>query len=653
MARKGSVTHSPLRSLALSITMPHLLPTASTGDLVFMKTTRTRTIILLSLLAAAMLGSEGSAASPLNLQYQLKIIKPATHLAEVEIRAAGASEVELDFVMPAWAPGRYAIYTFAKNVQDFRAQDDQGRSLNWKKIDKQTWRVDAAGAAGNVRVSYRVFGNDLTGSFSQIDSTHAALSGPSVFMYVDGHKPDPLVLTVEAPAGWKLASGYSLSDSERTFQIPNYDVLADTPLEISPDVITTEFVERGKTIRVAVHCLTEAKPDLTPLVEGTRKIVAAHLAALPEPDFPHFTFLFHFDPTVTLGDGMEHLNSTAIIVGQKLSEADLTETFATTAHEFFHVWNVKRLRPAGLGPFDYTREQYTNELWFAEGVSMYYGIVFLYRAGILTREQFLARLAEEIRTIEGEPGRNVMSAESSGFHAWFYDRSPQLQQTNFANTTFSYYNKGAVLGLLLDLGIRARTQGQKSLDDVFTALYRKFYQSPPESYYLPGRGYTDDDVLAAVSEVAGGDFGEFFARYVRGTDPLPYASILAAAGLRLRIAAAPDAPPSIGILTDRAPGGVRIKAIRPGSAAEAAGLSRNDVITAVDGLPLETIDLADRLEIYPPKAEVPLTAERRGRATRITVVLDPPIPSNYTLEAIPNPTPEQLAVRSSWLGLKR
>ena len=354
-----------------------------------------------------------------------------------------------------------------------------------------------------------------------------------------------------------------------------------------------------------------------------------------------------------MGDGMEHLNSTAIITGQRLSEADLTEAFDLTAHEFFHLWNVKRLRPAGLGPFDYTREQCTNELWFAEGVSSFYSCVFRYRAGILTREQFLGRLAEEIRTIEGEPARKVMSAESSSFHAWFYDRSPQMQQTNFANTTFSYYNKGAVLGLLLDLEIRARTQGRKSLDDVFITLYRKFYQTSPESYYLSGRGYTDDDVLAAASEVAGADLGDFFARYVRGTDPLPYDSILAAAGLRLRIAAAPDAPPALGILTERAPGGVRIKAVRPGSAAEAAGLSRNDVITAVDGLSLETTDLKDRLDIYPPKAEVPLTVERRGRATRIAVGLDPPIPNVYTLEAIPNPTPEQLAVRNSWLAQQR
>jgi predicted metalloprotease with PDZ domain len=389
---------------------------------------------------------------------------------------------------------------------------------------------------------------------------------------------------------------------------------------------------------------------LTPLAAGIRKFVAAELAAMPEPDFSHFTFLCHFDSTVPQGDGMEHLNSTVLILNQNLSGSDLAGTFELAAHEFFHVWNVKRLRPVGLGPFDYTRERYTNELWFAEGLTNYYSYVYLYRAGLLTRDQFFSRLTDEIRTIEGEPGSKVMSAESSSFHAWFYDRSPQMQQTNFANTTISYYNKGAVLGLLLDLEIRARSGGSKSLDDIFLTLYSKFYEAPPETYYLPGRGYTDDDVLAAASEAAGSDMKDFFDRFIRGTETLPYSSVFAAAGLELHVSTAPGAPPTLGILTDRAPGGVRIKSIRPGSAADNAGLSRGDIITAVDGLPLDMSTLADRLAIYPPKTEVPLTVGRRGREQRIVVVLDPPTPTEYSIKLLPNPTPQQLAVRNGWLN---
>jgi predicted metalloprotease with PDZ domain len=595
-------------------------------------------------------GTLPAGAAPLELQYRLGVARPASHLIEVEICAAKVDADRMDFVMPAWAPGRYAIYDFAKNVQDFRARGSDGQPLAWKKTDKQTWRVETATAGGAVSVSYRVFGNDLTGSFSQIDSTHASLSGPSVFMYVDGHKPDPLVLTLDPPMGWKVISGFSLSESERTFQVSNYDILADTPIEMSPEVITTTFAERGKTFRIAVHALGEANPDLGPLMAGFRRLVSAQLAALPDPEFSHYTFLCHFDPTLRQGDGMEHLNSTALIFNESLSSADLPGLLELAAHEFFHVWNVKRLRPAGLGPFDYTRENYTHELWFAEGLTNYYAYVYLYRAGLLTREQFLARLAKEIATLEGEPGRHVMSAESSSFHAWFYDRAPQMQQTNFTNTTISYYNKGAVAALLLDLEIRSRSGGTKSLDDLFLALYRKFYESPPDSYYLRGRGYTDDDVLAAASQVAGSDMQEFFERVVRSTEPLPYATVFAAAGLELNVTIPPGAPPTLGVLTERAPGGIRLRSVRPGSAADKAGLGRDDLITAVDGLSLETTTLTDRLSIYPPGAEVPLTIQRRGREQRIVVTLDPPAPSEYSLRLVLNPTPQQLAVRNGWLA---
>jgi predicted metalloprotease with PDZ domain len=258
---------------------------------------------------------------------------------------------------------------------------------------------------------------------------------------------------------------------------------------------------------------------------------------------------------------MEHLNSSQIIVQGELSGTGLAEALETAAHEFFHLWNVKRLRPAGLGPFDYTREQYTRSLWFTEGVTAYYAYLHLLRSGVWSRQQFLEHLAEEIRGLELEPGRLLMSAESSSFHAWFYDRSPQMQETNFANTTISYYNKGAVLGMLLDLEIRARTGGQKSLDDVLLAMYRKFYAPPAADYYGPGQGYKSEDILQAVNAVAGSDFTTFFERYVRGTEPLPYAPTLASAGLQLRVSTSADSAPSLGVLTQRLDRGLEIVAV--------------------------------------------------------------------------------------------
>ena len=595
------------------------------------------------------LAAESCFPASFELQYRLRLARPTSHLVEIEISAAQVAEPALDFVMPAWAPGRYAIYDFAKNVQEFEAVGADGQALAWTKLDKQTWRVEARGAAGTVRVRYRVFANDLTGSFSQFDTSHANLNGPSLFMYVAGHKPDPLTLTVDAPAHWKLISGFAESTEQRTFPVPNYDVLIDTPLEISPDCSLAQFSERGKTIRVAVHSYGEQDSNLPALVEGLKKIVRSEMAMMPEPDFRHYTFIFHFAPGLPLGDGMEHLNSTQVIARGELSGPGLAEALETAAHEFFHVWNVKRLRPAGLGPFDYTREQYTRSLWFVEGVTAYYAYLHLLRSGVWNRQQFLERLAEEIRSLELEPGRRLMSAESSSFHAWFYDRSPQMQETNFANATISYYNKGTALGMLLDLEIRARTESQKSLDDVLVEMYKKFYVTPANSYYGSGRGYEERDILEMVNTVAGSDFAPFFDRYVRGTEPLPYAQTLAVAGLALRIATAADAAPSLGILTERVDRGLRIATVRPDAAADRAGLSRDDILLAVDDLSLATSELKERLRIYPPRAEVPFTVERHGRTERISVTLDPPIADQYSIELRPDANAQQISMRNGWL----
>jgi predicted metalloprotease with PDZ domain len=609
--------------------------------------------LVLTLVFSTAFAMETPSPPQLELQYHLRLLRPTTHLVEVEITAAQVAAPALNFVLPAWAPGRYAIYDFAKNVQEFEAAGVRGQPLGWTKLDKQTWRVETADAGGKVRVRYRVFANDLTGSFSQFDSSHACLNGPSLFMYVADHKPDPLTLTVETPPDWKLVSGLSLSTEQRTFQVPNYDLLIDTPLEISAECSLQQFSEHGKTVRVAVHSYADQDNDLSRLVDGLKKIVRSEMAMMPEPDLRDYTFIFHFAPGISQGDGMEHLNSSQIIVRGELSGTGLAEALETAAHEFFHLWNVKRLRPAGLGPFDYTREQYTRSLWFAEGVTAYYAYLHLLRSGVWSRQQFLEHLAEEIRGLELEPGRLLMSAESSSFHAWFYDRSPQMQETNFANTTISYYNKGAILGMLLDLEIRARTGGRKSLDDVLLAMYHKFYAPPAADYYGPGQGYKSEDILEAVNAVAGSDFTTFFARYVRGTEPLPYAPTLASAGLKLRISTSADSAPSLGVLTQRVDRGLQIVAVWPGRAADRGGLSRDDILLAVDELSLATAELKDRLKIYPPGAEVPFTVERHGRQERISVILDPPIPYQYSIEVLPGATAQQLNIRNGWLGPER
>jgi predicted metalloprotease with PDZ domain len=614
----------------------------------------------------------------LDLEYHLRLARPTTHLIEVEITASGVTEPTIDFVMPAWAPGRYAIYNFAKNVQEFTVTSARGQLLPWSQPDKETWRVQTAGSDGTVRVRYRVFANTLTGSFSQFDSTHANINGAGIYVYIAGHKSDPLKLTVESPAGWQVISAFSLAMDRHSFQVPDYDRLIDTPMEVSPECRVDEFTEAGKTFRVVVH--SYGSDDGTPLAAGSdsashdagsrnseasrlvddlKKIVHSEVAMMSAPDFEHYTFLFHFAPDLTMGDGMEHLNSTQIMIRAPITESSVTEALETAAHEFFHLWNVKRLRPAALGPFDYTKENYTKSLWFAEGLTQYYSYVHLLRAGLWTRQEFLDRLAGEVRSLELEPGRSLMSAESSSFHAWFYDRAPQMQETNFADSTTSYYNKGALLGMLLDLEIRARTQGMKSLDDVMRLMFHNFYQAPgaaamdadaASSYDLPGRGYQEEDILSVVNSVSGTDFAPFFERYVRGTEALPYRQTLAQAGLKLEISAAPGSPPSLSMYTRQDERGLRIVDVLPGSAADRAGLSTDDLLIDIDQFPLVNEDLRARLKIYPPGAEVPFGVERHGRKLRITVKLGPPAADQYSIEEAPGATPGEVHIRDGWLG---
>jgi predicted metalloprotease with PDZ domain len=622
-------------------------------------------LFLISAHGLCRVGAAGQTPSQLELNYHLRLARPTTHLVEVEIDAGKVTTPALDFVMPAWSPGRYAIYNFAKNVQEFRAIGAQGRALKWTQPDKQTWSVDTRNSGGSVRVRYKVYANDLNGTFSQFDSTHLNLNGASVYMYVDGHKPDPLALTLEdlpneAPA-WKIISGYSPSTVQKTFSVASYDRLIDTPLELCGECSLSEFRDHDKTFRVLIHNYTADEMGeedaansptavlMTGITDQVKKIVHSEMSMMPAPDFDTYTFIFHFAPEVSLGDGMEHLNSTQIITRGSLDVETAQDAVETAAHEFFHLWNVKRLRPAALGPFDYTQEDYTGSLWFAEGVTSYYAYVHLLRSGVWSREVFLNHLSDEIRSLELAPGLTLMSAESSSFHAWFYDRAPQMQETNFPNSTISYYNKGALLGMMLDLEIRSRTHGQKSLDDLMRALYQKFYEASAATNYGPGRGYEEKDLLEALNALTDSDFTEFFKRYVAGTDPLPYSQTLALAGLELQDGLPPDAAPWVGISAVQEDRGLRITSVRPGSGADLGGLSTGDLILNVDELSLATTTLHDRLKMYPPGAEVPFTVERHNRQLRITVKLAAPVKDQYSIEELPGATAEQKAIGDAWL----
>lgn len=477
-----------------------------------------------------------------NISYQLSMPNPASHLFEVRLTVETPQAVEaVDFQMPRWSPGRYAVFDFAKNVQEVSAATFcappafcDAAMLPVTRLDTQTWRV-FPGKARGVALSYKVFANDLSGTFSQLDARHANFNGGSIFMYVVGHKPDPVRLQINAPANWRIVNAATERADQREWLFPNYDILIDTPTEIAPDFTLEEFKVDGKTYRVMVHSFGDEKNRRPLLVQQIEKIVRAETALMGTPDYDSYLFMMHFDPTAPRGDGMEHLASTQIIGTRALGDNNALENAVdTAAHEFFHVWNVKRLRPVELGPWDFTRPLNTRSLWIAEGLTNYYGNLMQRRAGIWTEEQFLRALAGSIGSVENASGNRLISAEEASLIASFIDRTPHYQRTNLSETTVSYYAKGEVIGIVLDLLIRGKTGGRASLDDVMRRMYEEFYlRSPATTYYLRGRGYTGADFERTVSQVAGVDMSEFFARHVRGTEPLPYEEAFAYVGLRL------------------------------------------------------------------------------------------------------------------------
>ena len=467
----------------------------------------------------------------------------------MRVEVAGVSGLgQLDFQMPRWSPGRYAVFDFAKNVQEVKAATAcpadvkcEPMSLPVERLDTQTWRVTSPvqpsvimGVSG-VTLTYKVFADDLSGTFSQLDTRHANFNGGSVFVYVVGHKQDPASLRVEAPQGWKIINGHTTRPDQSEFEFPNYDELIDTPTEVAPDFTIQSFEVGGKTYRVVVHSLGPEGGHRDELFKAVERIVRAEVAEIEPPEFGQYTFLFHFDPSARRGDGMEHLNSTQIIeTGALADRRVLDSAIGTAAHEFFHNWNVKRLRPVGLGPWDFTRPVVTQGLWIAEGFTNYYGKLSLRRAGIWNDTDLFKSYAGAIGGIEDSPGSRLTSAVESSILAPFIDRGSSDQRTNLSNTVVSYYPKGETLAVALDLLIRGRSHGRASLDDVMRRAYEEFYlKSPNDSYYLRGRAYTVEDFRRVASEVAGFDLSDFFRRHVYGVEPPPYDEAFAYVGLRL------------------------------------------------------------------------------------------------------------------------
>jgi len=510
------------------------------------------------------------ASAQMKIGYEVSFKEPQAHYAEVEMTISGLPKDYVDVKMPVWAPGSYLIREFAKNVEGFTANAGN-KSLKLEKIKKNTWRIYTANAK-SFKVNYRVYAFELSVRTSFVDATHAFLSPTGIFIYPDKMISSPSTVKIVPFKGWtKVSTGMKpVAGDAFTYTAPNYDILFDSPIEVGNQEVF-DFMAAGVKHEVAMY--GGGNYDKERLKVDMAKVVKQITAIYGENPNTNYTFIVH--NTSRGGGGLEHLNST--VLGATKDDYNTPEGYngflSLVAHEYHHLWNVKRLRPVALGPFDYDNENYTTDLWIAEGFTAYYENKMMLRAGFLSPDNFINTMIGAMSGVINTPGAAVQSAADASFDAWIKYYRPN---ENSNNSSISYYSKGEIVGMLMDLEIANATKGMHSLDDVMKAMY--------EQCKTTGKGYTDAEFKARVEAVSGISFTDFYAKYVTGTYPIEYAKYLGYIGIDVKDANEGKNVPYLGISTRRTEGLINIAAVSRNSAAWTDGLNVNDQVISVDGI---------------------------------------------------------------------
>ena len=589
---------------------------------------------------AVLLVGENAAATPPaavvpTLRYTLAMPAPQTHYFEVKMELGGFPADYTDVKMPVWAPGSYLVREFSKNVEGLQARTVGGQALAVEKISKNTWRVRHPKQA-SFSVSYRVYAFELTVRTSFIDADHGYLNGSSVFMYPADNKMLGSTVAVQPAAGWaQVSTALRPAAGKFIYKAASYDELADSPIEIGNQKLLN-FTANGTPHQVAM-CGTYSVDEPKLLADLKRVCEEAHRVVGKNP-LDHYLFIVH--NLERGGGGLEHLYSTTLEVGRTTygTEAGYKSFLGLAAHEYFHLWNVKRIRPVALGPFNYDQENYTHLLWVSEGMTEYYSKVISQRAGFISRDEYLGKLANEITAVENTPGNRVQSAAESSFDAWIRYYRPN---ENSSNSQISYYDKGDLIGTVLDLSIAEATKGEKHLDDVFRLLYDKYYLGLK-------RGFTDQEFQDAVAQVAGRRYDDFFRDSVYGTKTLDYATILGYAGLGLTTAPLTTEGTSGASFSNRT-GKLLITGVVREGAAWSAGLNVNDEVLQIDGATPGEENVKTLLG-GPVGKSVKLQVRRDGLSRDIILPMVPSIDLKYQIQPLPNPTAAQQKVLNKWLG---
>lgn len=591
------------------------------------------------------------------IAYSVSMSKPWTHLIEVQMRILWSQMPDkLELKMPVWTPGSYLIREYARQVQDFGVTDAKnGNALSWAKINKNTWQIESKGVGDIVIVSYKVYANELTVRTNELNDEHGFWNNAATLLYVKDQLQVPSTVNVTPYGNWRVATGLPpVSPGATIYRAENYDILYDSPFEVS-DFKEISFDLHGKRHRIVMS--GEGNYDLKRLAVDVAKIVDEAYKIFGEFDYKDYTFIVNLRG----GGGLEHLNSTALQANRFgfKPESRYKSFLGLVAHEYFHNYNVKRIRPDALGPFDYENENYTKLLWVAEGGTEYYAGLLLLRAGLITPKEFLTKKAASIQALQERPGRLETSLEEASFDAWIKYYRPD---ENAVNNQISYYDKGEIVNFLLDLTIREASGGARSEDDLMRYLYNEYFKKQ-------GRGYTNEEFERAAELMAGRSLDDFFAKYVRGRAEIDYSEIVKGVGLQLIVKDAPAGRPTggadagdavatpanrtlaaIGAELTETNGALTIRSVPAGTPAYEQGLNSGDQIIAVDGYRTTLAFLQSYIADRKAGDKVKLTIFRYDKLRDITLTLGSNERKTYELSPVPTPTDEQKKLYKQYLN---
>lgn len=578
------------------------------------------------------------AQSQTTTKYEISFENAVHHEAEISVTYTNLDDKVLEVRMSRTSPGRYALHEFAKNVYGVKATDDEGNELEVTRPNPHQWNV--SGHDGTVKFEYTLFANRGDGTYSQVDETHAHLNMPATFAWARDyeHRPIEINFDVREDLDWKIATQLKPLDENR-FYAPDLYYFLDSPVEIA------DFFERSEkvgdqTIIMALHT-SATDEEVDEYFSKVMAIVNAQVnvfGELPELDYGEYVFLNCFMPNAS-GDGMEHRNSTIVTNSKPLDEPLAETSIGTISHEFVHTWNVERIRPASLEPFDFEEANMSGELWFAEGFTSYYTGLILARADIRSEQEYIEGLAGGLNYVFNHPGRAFFSPVEMSYQAPFVDAATSVDPQNKENTFISYYTYGSVLGLALDLSLR-ELDGDKNLDDFMQLMWQEF--GKPE---VP---YTNRDIEATLGEYAGQEFAsDFFAKYIHDSQMPDYETLLASVGVNFGKANPGKASLGTNIRIEDGMGVLRSNAIK-GSPIYEARIESTDEIISIAGTKLSSVsDVDDILRDYEPGEEIEITFSRwnEEKTVQVTLAEDP----SYKTEINSGADGTQREKRNAWL----